>query len=549
MKSRNELEKEVAGLQMELQARQQQNRQLEKMLAFRSSEPVEGFVPVKNETGAADNSRSKLWSRISHEILTPMDAILGITELVLDTKLTAKQRDCLEMINASADRLFSVISDVIDYSELLEGKLRCDVVNFDLFDELQYDLYVAELSCKHKDLQFSSTFAPNLPNYINSDPVRLRQVLNNIISNAITYTNEGHVSVTVTQGGFDKKGRLLVKFIVEDSGEGIAPEALQTIFVTPTTADGTGAEEKYSEGGLGLVVSARLVELFGGEIGVQSKQGEGSSFWFTWPVVNPVEMYMGELPPKMFEQVRNRSMVLRGAKVLLAEDEYINASITKTFLEQAGLQVTVAGNGREALEMSAANSFGVILMDVQMPVMDGIEATTLIRKRERKSGGITTPIIALTAHAMYGDRERCLQAGMDDYLAKPLEKDQLVEMLARYLTKKALVVGNDPVNQHGIMQPLVQGGWAVIIAETGRLAMYEASLAHFDMIIIDASLPSKDVKETVQTIRKLEEFSGYRATLLGVGFETEDHCRSYDNTGFDALLTRSVMEKEIQARV
>ncbi len=548
MKSRNELEKEVAGLQKELQAQQEKNRQLEKLLFFRGSEPLEGIVTASIGGDSADGIRNKLWSRISHEILTPMDAILGMTELVMDTKLTAKQRDCLEMINASADRLFGVISDVIDYSELLQGKLRCDVVNFDLFDELQYDLYVAELSCKHKELQFSATFSPNIPNYLNSDPVRLRQVLNNILSNAITHTSEGQVSVKITQSGFDKKGRLLVKFTVEDTGDGIEAEALQTIFSSPMTTDITGGEEKYSEGGLGLVVSARLVELFGGEIGVQSKRGKGSSFWFTWPVVNPVEMYMGELPPKIFEQVQNRSMVLRGAKVLLAEDEYINASITKTFLEQAGLQVTVAGNGREALEESAKDTFGAILMDVQMPVMDGIEATTLIRKRERKKG-TSTPIIALTAHAMYGDRERCLQAGMDDYLAKPLEKDQLVEMLARYLTKKALVVGSDPVSQHGIMQPLVQGGWAVIIAETGRLARYEASLAHFDMIIIDASLPIKDAGETVQTIRKLEEFSGCRATILGVGFETEEDCLSYDKTGFDALYTRSTMEKEILARV
>ncbi|MEE4242111.1 MAG: response regulator [Desulfopila sp.] len=548
MKSNNEFEKEISELKKALLVQQEKNRHLEKLLSFRGVNPEEGKIPAEIKGEVSEAVKSRLWSRISHEILTPMDAILGMTELVMDTKLTTKQRDCLEMINSSADRLFGVISDVIDYSELLEGKLRCDMTDFDLFDELQYDLYVAELSCKHKDLQFSARFAPNIPNYLNSDPARLRQVLNNILSNAIKYTQKGHVSVKVSLGGFDRKGRLLIKFTVEDTGEGIVPEALSTIFSSPMTTACTGGEEKYSEGGLGLVVSAKLVEQFGGEIGVWSEQGKGSSFWFTWPVINPVEMYMGELPTKIFDQVQDRSMVLQGAKVLLAEDEYINASITKTFLEQAGLKVTVVGNGREALELSGKDNYGVILMDVQMPVMDGIEATTLIREREKKSGTFT-PIIALTAHAMYGDRERCLQAGMDDYLAKPLEKDQLVTMLAKYLTRKALVVGSDPLSQHSIMHPFVQRGWAVIIAETGRMAMYEASLAHFDMIIIDASLPVEDGRETVETIRKLEEFSGCRATILGVGFETEEDFRLYDDIAFDALFTRHTMEKEIQARV
>ena len=170
----------------------------------------------------------------------------------------------------------------------------------------------------------------------------------------------------------------------------------------------------------------------------------------------------------------------------LAEDEPINASITKAFLEQYGVNVTIVENGRDAVKAMNKGSFQAILMDVQMPVLDGIEATREIRRKE-KSKNTSCPIIALTAHALQGDRERCLQAGMDDYLPKPLDKDQLVEMLARYMTRKALIVGNNPESQHELIHSLVERGWAVSIAETGRLAMYEASLYHYDMIIIDSS--------------------------------------------------------------
>jgi len=546
-KKREELEREVARLKQQLQKEQNKNRQLEEVLSFRGGDMT---VSEKNGQAAPGDAltKSRLWSRISHEILTPMDAILGMTDLVLDTDLTEDQRNYLEMINASADRLFGVISDIIDYSELLEGKLRRDMVNFDLYEELEYDLYIAELTCKHTELTFSAGFGRGIPNYLNSDPARIRQVLNTILSNAIEYTESGEVSLRVEKSGFDEKGRLLLKFSVEDTGEGIDEDLQRSLFMIPAPLEIAGSDEKYSEGGLSLVVAARLVELFGGEIGVESTRGQGSTFWFTWPVANPAEMYMGELPADIDGQVQDRSMVLRGARVLLAEDEEINAAITKAFLEQYGLEVVVVGNGRQAVETLDRESFKAILMDVQMPLMDGIEATLEIRKKERKKGR-NTPIIALTAHAMHGDRERCLQAGMDDYLPKPLDRDQLVEMLARYMTKKALVVATDPANQHEILQPLVAGGWAVIIAENGQMAMYEASLAHFDMIVVDSSLPKDDGLEAVETIRKLEKFSGCRATILGVGFEGEEEYRHYSGSGFDGFYSRSDMATELKTRM
>ncbi len=545
MKTIARLEKELTRVNAELAEQKEENLKMKKALF---AQGIEGISESSSATFSAGPTRSKLWSSISHEIFTPMDAILGMTDLILETELTGEQRNYLEMINASADRLFSVVSDIIDYSELAEGKLRRDYSNFDLLKELEYDLYLAKLSCKHKELKFTASISQEIPNYLNSDPSRLRQVLNNILSNAIKFTNTGEVVLTVKNNGYDDQGRLLLKFTVRDTGKGIPAETKQNIFHSPTGQGLSENRDKYSEGGLGLVVSARLVELFGGEIGVQSKTGKGSTFWFTWPVVNPAETYMGELPPDMFSEVQDRSLVLQGAHILLAEDEHINASITKAFLEQAGMKVTVVKNGNEAVKAVQKTPFQAILMDVQMPVMDGIEATVIIRKN-KKAKGSTCPIIALTAHAMQGDKERCLQAGMDDYLTKPLDKNQLIKMLARYITQKALIVGSDPVNQHDVIQPLVERGWAVTIAETGRLGMYEASLAHFDMVVVDSSLPLDDGLEMVRTIRKLEQFSGYRASIFGVGVTEEGILENYRENGVDQCFSRAALHSEFVKQV
>lgn len=544
MKKPEELEQKITELERKLQQQVKKNRQMEKLLAASSGQSE----PSLSEKNRRDLARSELWSRISHELFTPMDGILGVTELVLETELTDDQRNYLDMINASADRLFAVVSDIIDYSELIEGELRREMKNFTLFDELEYDLYIAKLSAKHKDIKFSATFAKNLPSYINTDPNRLLQVLDTLISNAINFTDEGEVTLKVEKNGFDSQARTMLKFTIKDTGANIPLFLQHTLFDKPLPLGSIDDERKYSEGGLGLVVAARLVELFGGEIGYSPRKGGGSIFWFTWPVVNPVDMYMGEVPSDIFSEQLDRSMVLQGAKVLLAEDEFINAAITKTFLEQVGVEVDVVGDGEEALNAVGEKEYKAILMDVQMPNMDGIDATMEIRKKERKMGR-RCPIIALTAHALGGDRERCLQAGMDDYLAKPLDRNQLIEMLARYMTKKALVVSSDPASQRDIIQPLVSSGWAVVIAETGRMARYEASLAHFDLIVIDASVPSQDGVETVQTIRQLEKFSGYRSTILGTGFSSEKEYQGYVGTGIDEFFVKSAMASEFPKQV
>ena len=239
--------------------------------------------------------------------------------------------------------------------------------------------------------------------------------------------------------------------------------------------------------------------------------------------------------------------MLHGANVLLAEDEPISRILIETLLEQAGLQADVAENGKQAVKMALTGKYQAVLMDVQMPVMDGLDATREIRNHEREGGG-HLPIIALTAHAMHGDREKCLQAGMDDYLTKPLGKIELFDVLTRYLTSTALVVDGDPDSQQMIVEYLIESGWRVTIAETGRSAMYEASLSPFDLILLDTEMAQGDGVETARIIRRLEEYSGRRALILGIEGTGANSTleKKYRESGVDAFIERPIELEELK---
>ncbi len=247
------------------------------------------------------------------------------------------------------------------------------------------------------------------------------------------------------------------------------------------------------------------------------------------------------------DQGQGTNFMLKGAKVLLAEDEPISRILIETLLEQAGLEIDVVENGKQAVEKAAAGDYQAILMDVQMPVMDGLEATREIRNHERQHGG-HLPIVALTAHAMHGDREKCLQAGMDDYLTKPLGKAELFDVLARYLTNTALVVDGDPVSQQMVVEFLIESGWRVTIAETGRSAMYEASLSPFDLILLDTAMVQDDGAETAKIIRRLEEYSGRQALILGIeSSDADDELeKKYRESGVNSFIKRPIDIDELK---
>lgn len=495
-------------------------------------------------------TKSEFLMGMGHEIRSPVNDIMGMTNLVLETSLSQDQRRHLEMVNASADRLLEVVSDILDFCRIESGTLQFNSEDFHLSDSLDCDLYLMKLSARQKNIDLDYRIAADVPEVLSSDADRLIQVIINIVNNAIKFTDHGKITVRVKKIAEDENG-VTLKFTIKDTGIGIPPEK-QKLLLDTFNQEYRSYSRKFWGGGLGLIISAHLVQLAGGAIGLESEPGHGAEFWFTWRFAVPLPTTAPQpqpvnLEPRAVERA-SANFMLAGARVLLAEDEPISRILIETLLAQAGLKVDTVTNGRQAVELAAKGDYQAILMDVQMPVMDGLEATEEIRHNERKKGG-HLPIIALTAHAMHGDREKCLQSGMDDYLTKPLNKKILFEALTRFLTNNALVVDGNPESQQKIVEFLIESGWRVTIAESQRSAMYEASLAHFDLIILDTEMAEADGAATAPIIRRLEAYSGRHATIVGLTnrqFE-EDLVKRSQEGGVDLIVPRPVDLGELAA--
>ena len=493
----------------------------------------------------ASRVKSVFLENVSHEIRSSMNGIIGMTNLVLETELSPEQRLYLEMVSSSVDRLLVVVNEVLDFSRIETGELLIEPEDFSLKESLDDDLYVLKLTAQEKNISLTCSIAPEVPAYVHGDPARLVQILTNLVNNAIKYTNQGAVSIRIENCGYDRGNCLRLKFIVEDTGSGIAPEKLELIshYFKQKVVPNVSLPLSVGTTGLGLTVCSQLVKLMGGEIAVESGPG-GSTFSFELPFkeVSDIQSLEEKANTALESITESGTPILRGAKVLLAEDEPINRMLIETILKQQGVQVTAVDNGEAAVKEAYSGAYRMVLMDVQMEGMDGLEATREIRKHERKHGG-HVDIVALTAQAMPGDREKCLQAGMDDYLAKPLEKTQLLEVIAKFLTNRALVVDGDPISQNVLVRTLIESGWQVILAETRRSAMYEASLSHFDLIVLDVFTPQLESLKVVKLIRQLEEYSGQRAMIIGVG-DTEK-VEALQDYGFDGSMVRPVTKEKI----
>lgn len=543
------LQKQIDDLKTQL-AKEKQTNKLLKKRALQAILGSTGAGTGLSEQSACevDLVRAELSSRaksvflenVSHEIRSSMNGIVGMTELVLETELSAEQRQYLEMVGSSVDRLLVVVNEILDFSRIETGELELDPEDFNLKESLDHDLYVLRQAAENKDLQLVCTIAADVPANVHGDSTRLVQIVTNLVDNAIKFTMHGGVFINIDNAGYDTSNNILLRCTIRDTGCGIAPEKSELIkhYFKQKVTSQLALPLSVGTTGLGLTVSSQLVRLMGGEIGVESSP-EGTTFRFTLPFKEVADLSgLEEKANVTLEGIEEEvAYALRGAKVLLAEDEYINRVLIEAILKQLGVEVTSVTNGREAVAEACSGAYQLVLMDVQMDDVDGLEATRRIRKHERKQGGHMS-IIALTALAMSGDREKCLQVGMDDYLPKPVQKNALISVLARFLTRRALVVDGDPVSQNLFVRTLVEAGWQVTIAETRRAAMYEASLSHFDLIVFDLSTPQLEGAEGVRIIRQLEEYSGQRTQIFGIGREL-DH-GELQGLGFDGYIPRPV---------